>query len=430
MGDRAIGASKLIKKNFNAGTNRTRDLRLTTGSIVLDAGLGGGFPHGRNIMLWGEKSGGKSTTAARIVAKNQNLCRRCLRPAQNLEVIPPTPEQLEEDSDARWHAEAFCDCVKEGKTVLPVILPERKKDSKGKFSESAKDYKIRVEKWKDELNENSYEEFIAAWIDPEDAYDPVWAGEVGVDDRRLYYVRPENGEEASDIIQLIMESGMFDIVIVDSLAHFTPRTEIEEGAEKWQQGLQARLVNKGIRGWVSMGARNKNKGIMTSMIWVNQARLKIGVMFGDPSTKPGGKGQDFAIHAEVKFLSSKVEAVTEAYGSKEEKNIFPVKETIHFKITKNRTAPTRGFEGIFAQTMRSTDNVPAGTVMEDDFIFKNAMKYLVKEHKDAKPKDGGKYEIAGERFASQAALKMAVTNDPDLAPLVRTAILKELAQAR
>ena len=421
MADRLAATAKLVKKNFNAGTNRTRDNRISTGSLQLDAALGGGLPVGRNTLFWGEKSGGKSTASARAVATNQNLCRRCLRPASNVEVVPPSEEALKEDPDARWSSVGECNCVAEG---LVEVKPPPKEPK-----EKPKDYAQRILDWREELKKNSYEEYICAWVDPEDAYDATWAKQVGVDDRRLYYVRPATGEEASDIVEVLVESGAVDLLVVDSLAHFTPRKEIEEGAEEWQQGLQARIVNKGIRAWVSMNARNKNMGIYTTCIWINQVRMKIGVMFGSPEVKPSGKGQDFAIHAEVKFKASKVEAVTEQYGNKEEKNVFPVKETIRFKITKNRTAATRGVEGSFDQTMRATEAVPAGTVLEDDWVFKQAMKYLVTERKKP-PKGEGKYEIAGEHFKTQVALKAAINGDGELAQVVRTAIMKELAGAR
>jgi len=421
MGDRLAAHAKLIKKNFNAGTNRTRDRRISTGSIQLDVALGGGLPVGRNVLFWGEKSGGKSTAAARAVATNQNLCRRCLRQASNVEAVPPTPEALEEDPDARWSSVGECNCVEQG-IVNPAPPAKEPK-------EKPKDYKDRILQWREDLKKNSYEEFICAWVDPEDAYDSAWATQVGVDDRRLYFCRPTTGEEASDIVEVLVESGAVDLLVVDSLAHFTPRKEIEEGAEEWQQGLQARIVNKGIRAWVSMNARNKNQGIYCSQIWINQVRMKIGVMFGSPEVKPSGKGQDFAIHAEVKFMASKVEAVSEQYGNKDEKNIFPVKETVRYKITKNRTAATRGVEGSYEQTMRATSAVPAGTVLEDDWLFKQAMKYLVTEHK--KPAKGQeKYEIGGQFFKTQVALKAAITGEGELAQVVRTAIIQELAQAR
>lgn len=421
MGDRLLEVAKNIKKNFNAGTNRTRDNRISTGSIALDVALGGGLPVGRNVLFWGEKSGGKTTTALRAIATNQNLCRRCLRPAKDIEVVPPSAEVLKADPDGdhRWSAKGKCDCVKSG-LVKATPPPKESKEAPTK-------YKERVMEWREKINSNSYEEFVCAFVDPEDAYEVSWAEQVGVDDRRLYYVRPDNGQEASDIVQALVESGAVDLVVVDSLANFTPREEIEEGAEKWQQGLQARILNKAIRGWVSMSAKNKNRNLFVTQIWTNQRREKIGVMFGDPSVKPGGHGQDFAIHAEIKFLSSKVDAVSEQYGTKDEKNVFPVVEHIRFKVTKNRTAATRGIEGSFRQTMRATDAVPAGKVLEDDWIFKQASKYLVTERAEGKSKKI--YEVAGQEFPSMSALKDGITQG-ELGRVVREAILKELAAAR
>jgi len=359
MADRLLGAARNVKKNFSAGTNRTRDLRISTGSIQLDVALGGGLPVGRNTLFWGEKSGGKSTSALRAVAANQNLCRRCLRQAKNVEAVPPTKEVLEEDPDARWSSVGKCNCVSEG--LVNPSPPPKEKDEK------PKEYKDRILEWREDINKNSYEEFICAWADPEDAYDVTWAEQIGIDDRRLYFVRPETGQDAVDIIVILIESGAVDLLVVDSFAHFTPVEEIKEGMDKWQQGLQARIINKGLRMWTSLNCRNKNRDRTAhgvTSIWTNQVRMKIGVMFGSPETKPGGRGQDFVIHSEIKFLTSKVEVVTEKYGGEKEQNVFPIKETIHYKVTKNRTAATKWVEGYFDQTMRATEAVPAGTIIE------------------------------------------------------------------
>jgi len=421
--DRLLGVARAIKKNHNAGTNRTRDNRISTGSIILDVALGGGLPVGRNVQFWGEKSGGKTTAALRAIATNQNLCRRCLRQAKKIKAISPTKEELEQDENARWHTTGKCDCYAKG-LVKDIPAPPKNK------GEKPKEYKERVLAWRENLKKNSYEEFICSFVDPEDAYDVGWATQLGVDDRRLFFVRPENGQEACDIVEFLIESGAVDLLVVDSLAHFTPREEITEGAEQWQQGLQARIVNKGIRAWVAMNAKNKNNKIYCTQIWTNQSRMKIGVMFGSPETKPAGKGQDFAIHSEVKFLASKVESVSEQYGAKSEQNVFPVKEIFHIKVPKNKTGSTRGTEWFFEQTMRGTSDVPAGTLLEDDWIFKQAMKYLVTEH--AKPPKGadGKYEIGGKYYKTQVALKMAITSDNEMAAVVRSAIIRELMSAR
>jgi RecA/RadA recombinase len=344
-----------------------------------------------------------------------------LRPAKNVEAVPPSAEVLKADPDGdhRWSAKGKCNCVKAG--LVKVAPPP--KESK----EAPTKYKERVMAWREKLEANSYEEYICAFVDPEDAYESGWAEQVGIDDRRLYYVRPDNGQEASDIVQALVESGVVDLLVVDSLANFTPREEIEEGAEKWQQGLQARILNKAIRGWVSMSAKNKNRNVFITQIWVNQKREKIGVLFGDPSVKPGGHGQDFAIHAEINFKASKVEAVSEKYGGEKEKNVFPVTEQIRFKVTKNRTAATKGVEGSFRQTMRATDAVPAGTVLEADWVLKQATKYLITEKSLSKSKKV--YEVAGQEFPTMSALKDGITQG-ELGQVVREAILKELASAR
>jgi len=426
MGSRTDAAAKLIGDRFgrrvigSARTMSTRDKRLSSGSLALDYALGGGIPVGRAILFWGEKSGGKTTAALRTAAVNQNFCRNCLRPASNVEAVPPTKAELEEDPHARWSAVGQCKCFEEGLHVPPIPKREQK--------EKAKDYTDRIEKWREELRENSYEEFVVAFVDPEDAFHADWAEELGLDTRRVLYVRPVTGEEAVDAVHTIITVADVDLLIVDSLAHFTPRKEYETNAEEWQQGLQARVVNKGIRKFVGGAVMHKRQSTTdgVTQIWTNQTRLNIAQKFGDPTVKPGGKGQEFAVHIEIRFLASKVEAVEEKYGSDKETTTIPTKETVGFKVTKNKTAATLGVRESFDQTMRGVEGVPGGTVLEDDFLFKLVMKHLVVEEK----KEKEPYVLGETRFRTQALLKETLRTDLDLRTACRGLVLKKMMEAR
>lgn len=423
MQNRTSQASKNILNRYGrkVAFRPTSDCRITSGSLALDYALGGGIPVGRAMLFWGEKSGGKTSAAVRAAAVGQNRCRNCMRPAKNIQTVPPSREEFAEDPDARWSSTGECTCFAEG-LFSPQEPPREPK-------EKAKEYTDRLVQWREDITKNSYEEFIVTWIDPESAFSKDWSEELGLDTRRLLYVVPVTGEEAVDIIQIILDCGNADMLVVDSLAHFTPRGEYEASAEEWQQGLQARIVNKGIRKFMSGAAKQKrasNTDFGVTQIWMNQTRMKIGVTFGDPTVKPGGKGQEFAVHIEVRFYPSKVEVSEEKYGSDKETTTIPVTEEVHFKITKNKTGPTLGVKESYKQTMRRSGDVPAGTIIEDDFIFKLVMTHLVVEDKKQKEP-----YILGERtFRTQAMLKDALRDEADLREACRGLVLQRMLEAR
>ena len=129
---------------------------------------------------------------------------------------------------------------------------------------------------------------LGVWIDVEKAFDPLWAEVLGISLSDLVVFRPNTGEEAFDLLEKMVDprAGV-SIVVLDSLAQCIPTAEAKEEMNQQQMGLQARMINKGLRKIV---AANDN----TAVILINQTREKIGVMFGSPETLPGGKGQDFA----------------------------------------------------------------------------------------------------------------------------------------
>ena len=382
---------RIIKKKRPIG-------RIRSGIISLDYALGGGLPAGKITSFYGEKSGGKSTTALRFVAAAQSLCAVCLRRAEIREVVPDGS-----DEDARWRAVGCCDCVKSGIAEPPI--PEKDPGMK------VQEYSAMVRDLQEQLQENSYQELVCLWIDVEDYFDEEWASKLGVDVRRLELLAPESAEEAIDTVTMALESGAFGLVVLDSIAQLTPDKEYTATSEEWQQGLAARLLNKAFRKWITGMRKAKDRfgnEHVPTLIMINQVRDKIGVMYGDPTTKPGGKGQEFAASVELKFLSSKVEKEEESFGSKTEgeKVDVPVREKIRFRVTKNRTSATVGAEGFYVQLNRGNDEFPAGYVMQDEFIMKMALKYVIQ-------KKSGKY-IAGDReFASQVELLEAIRFDED-----------------
>ncbi|MBR0367416.1 MAG: recombinase RecA [Clostridia bacterium] len=164
----------------------------------------------------------------------------------------------------------------------------------------------------------------AAFIDAEHALDPVYARKVGVDIDELYVSQPDNGEQALDICEALVRSGAIDIVVVDSVAALTPRAEIEGDMGDSHVGLQARLMSQALRKLT--GVISKTNAVV---IFINQLREKVGVMYGNPETTPGGKALKF--YASVRIDIRKSEAI------KDGKDV--VGNRVKIKIVKNKVAP-------------------------------------------------------------------------------------------
>jgi recombination protein RecA len=141
----------------------------------------------------------------------------------------------------------------------------------------------------------------AAFIDMEHALDPGYAAKVGVDIDNLLVSQPDTGEQALEIVETLVRSGAIDVVVIDSVAALVPRSEIEGDMGDAQMGLQARLMSQALR--KLSGAINQTK---TSVIFTNQLRQKIGVMFGNPETTTGGQALKFyaSVRLDVRRIQS------------------------------------------------------------------------------------------------------------------------------
>jgi recombination protein RecA len=129
---------------------------------------------------------------------------------------------------------------------------------------------------------------IAAFIDAEHALDPDWAAKLGVKVNDLYLSQPSNGEEALEIVDSLVRSNAFDVIVIDSVAALVPKAELEGNMGDSQMGVQARLMSQALRKLTAAISRSK-----TVVIFINQIRLKIGVMFGNPETTTGGQALKF-----------------------------------------------------------------------------------------------------------------------------------------
>lgn len=127
-----------------------------------------------------------------------------------------------------------------------------------------------------------------AFIDAEHALDPIYAAKLGVDVKELFVSQPDNGEQALEICDALVRSGAIDVIIVDSVAALTPKAEIEGDMGDSHMGLQARLMSQALR---KLTGQIKNANCL--VVFINQIRMKIGVMFGNPETTTGGNALKF-----------------------------------------------------------------------------------------------------------------------------------------
>ncbi len=165
---------------------------------------------------------------------------------------------------------------------------------------------------------------IAAFIDAEHAMDPSWAKILGVNLEELLISQPDTGEQALEIAESLIRSGGVDVVVIDSVAALVPRSEIEGEMGDAQMGVQARLMSQALRKLTSIVSKSK-----TIVVFTNQLRMKIGIMFGNPETTSGGLALKF--YSSLRIDVRKIETLKKGdqiYGAK-----------IRIKIVKNKVAP-------------------------------------------------------------------------------------------
>jgi recombination protein RecA len=165
---------------------------------------------------------------------------------------------------------------------------------------------------------------IAAFIDAEHALDPLYAKKLGVNINELLISQPDDGEQALEIAETLVRSGAIDVVVIDSVAALVPRAEIEGSMDDMQVGLQARLMSKGLRKLTATVSKSK-----TCIIFINQLREKIGVMYGNPETTTGGRALKF--YSSVRIDIRKLAAL--------KKGEVIIGNRVKVKIVKNKVAP-------------------------------------------------------------------------------------------
>ncbi len=240
-----------IEKNFGKGAimkmgdvETQKIEKVSSGAISIDLALGGGYPKGRIVEVYGPESSGKTTICLHAAAEFQ----------------------------------------KAGGTV--------------------------------------------AFIDAEHALDPIYAGKLGVDMQELLLSQPDSGEQALEITEALVRSGGVDLIVIDSVAALTPRAEIEGDMGDSHMGLQARLMSQALR---KLTATTSKMG--TTIIFINQIRMKIGVMFGNPETTTGGNALKF--YSTIRLEVRKGKRIESGTGNDKVAN----GNIARIKIVKNKIAP-------------------------------------------------------------------------------------------
>ncbi|HLD18241.1 MAG TPA: recombinase RecA [Patescibacteria group bacterium] len=209
---------------------------------------------------------------------------------------------------------------------------------------------------------------VAAYVDAEHALDPDYAAKIGVKVDELFISQPDTGEQALEIVETLVRSNAVDIVVIDSVAALTPKAEIEGDMGDQHMGLQARLMSQALRKLAAVINRSK-----TIVIFINQIRMKLGVVFGNPETTPGGNA--------LKFYSSIRLEIRRAAQIKQGEEI--VGNRTRIKVVKNKVAPP--FRTCEFDIMYNEGISVAGDLLDlgvpAEIVKKNGNAYSFREEK-------------------------------------------------
>ena len=226
----------------------------------------------------------------------------------------------------------------------------------------------------------------AAFIDAEHALDPSYAKRIGVDVENLLLSQPDNGEQALEITETLVRSSAVDLIVVDSVAALVPRAEIEGDMGDPQMGLQARLMSQALRKLTGVISRSK-----TTVIFINQIRMKIGVMFGNPETTTGGNALKF--YASVRMDIRRISQIKQGDAV--------IGNRARVKVVKNKIAPP--FREAEFDIMYNQGISTSGDILD------LAVKYNIVE------KAGAWFAYGGEKIGQgREAAKTYLQENPDV----------------
>ena len=241
----------------------------------------------------------------------------------------------------------------------------------------------------------------AAFIDAENAIDPIYAKNLGVDTNELILSQPDSGEQALEITEMLIKSGAIDLVVVDSVAALVPQAELDGEISDSQVGLQARLMSKAMR--KLSGVMNRSE---CTAIFINQLREKIGVMFGNPETTPGGRA--------LKFYSSVRVEIRRSEAIKNGSDIIGNK--VNVKIVKNKVAPpfrSAQVEIMYGEGISYVAEV-LDLCVDHDIIQKSGAWFSYDGNKIGQGKEAAKqYLKANPEFLKEVAEKLKAKMHPE-----------------
>jgi recombination protein RecA len=243
---------------------------------------------------------------------------------------------------------------------------------------------------------------MAAFVDAEHALDAIYAKKLGVDLENLLVSQPDNGEQALEIVEVLIRSGGVDVVVVDSVAALVPRAEIEGEMGDAQMGLQARLMSQALRKLTGVVSKSK-----TCLIFINQLREKIGVMFGNPETTTGGRALKFyaSVRVDIRRIASIKDGDSVVGGR------------TRVKVVKNKVAPPfreAEFDVMYGE----------GISREGDLLDLAVDKRIVE-------KSGTWFAYAGERLGQgRENAKTFLRENPETFRSIEERVRKELGLVR
>jgi len=239
---------------------------------------------------------------------------------------------------------------------------------------------------------------MAAFVDAEHALDAKYAQKLGVDLENLLVSQPDNGEQALEIVEVLIRSNSVDVVVVDSVAALVPKAEIEGEMGEAQMGLQARLMSQALRKLTGVVSKSK-----TTLIFINQLREKIGVMFGNPETTTGGRALKFyaSVRIDIRRIAS-IKDGDQVVGGR-----------TRVKIVKNKVAPPfreAEFDVMYGE----------GISREGDLLDLAVEKRIVE-------KSGAWFAFAGERLGQgRENVKQFLKDNPEIRQTIEDRVRREL----
>ena len=237
---------------------------------------------------------------------------------------------------------------------------------------------------------------IAAFIDAEHALDPVYAKNLGVNIENLWVSQPDSGEQALEIAESLVRSGAVDVIVVDSVAALTPQAEIDGDMGDAQMGLQARLMSQAMRKLTAIIGKSR-----TIIIFINQIRMKIGVMFGNPETTTGGNA--------LKFYSSLRLEVRKTETIEAGKDTDAIGNRVKVKVVKNKVAPPfrrAELEILFGKGISAAGSLLDAAV-KHEIIDKRGAWYSCGEEKIGQGREGARdYLVQNPDFAADIEARL------------------------